>query len=125
MAPSDENLLAGMKLYVANCAVCHGVADGNATNVAHGLYQHPPQLASSGVEDDPPGVVYWKIKHGIRLTGMPSFGATLSDKQIWQLTAFLQHMDRLPPRLDSEWKRARVAETIAPASLQMHRPTQR
>ena len=118
---SDANLMSGMKLYAANCAVCHGAADGKATNIAHGLYQRPPQLASFGVEDDPAGVVYWKIKHGIRLTGMPSFSQTLSDNQIWQITAFLQTMDHLPPDLDAQWKRARVSETVAPASLQMHR----
>ena len=39
-----------------------------------GLYQKPPQLAKDGVEDDPDGVTYWKIAHGIRLTGMPAFG---------------------------------------------------
>jgi len=121
VAVSDASLNSGMKLYVANCAVCHGAADGKATNVAHGLYQRPPQLASFGVEDDPPGVVYWKIKHGIRLTGMPSFSQTLTDDQIWQITAFVQNMDHLPPAVDANWKSARVSETIAPASLQMHR----
>jgi thiosulfate dehydrogenase len=116
--PSGDNLLAGMKLYVANCAVCHGAADGAATNVAHGMYQRPPQLASDGVEDDPAGVTYWKIYHGIRFTAMPSFASTLSEKEIWQLTAFLANMDRLPAGVDSQWKRARVTEAIAPAALQ-------
>ena len=118
---SESNLTAGMKLYVANCAVCHGAANAKATNIAHGLYQRAPQLAAFGVEDDPPGIVYWKIKHGIRLTGMPSFAQSLSDQQIWQITAFVQNMDHLPPAVDANWKSARVSETIAPASLQMHR----
>lgn len=118
VAASDANLLAGMKVYVANCAVCHGTADGKATNIAHGLYQHPPQLASDGVEDDPAGVTYWKVYHGIRLTGMPSFAKTLSEQQIWQVTAFLQKMDHLPAPVDAAWKGARVSETLAPPSLQ-------
>lgn len=115
---SNGNLLAGMKLYLTNCAVCHGVADGKATNIAHGLYQRPPQLASDGVEGDPAGVTYWKVYHGIRLTGMPSFAATLSENQIWQVTAFLQHMNRLPATVRSPWRRARLAEALALASLQ-------
>lgn len=117
IATTDENLLAGMKLYVTNCAVCHGVAGGKATNIAHGLYQHPPQLASDGVEDDPAGVTYWKVYHGIRLTGMPSFATTFSEQQIWQVTGFLQKMDHLPPAVDSAWKRARIDEMLAPASV--------
>lgn len=119
ISASDSNLSAGLRSYVANCAVCHGTANGKATNVAHGLYQHPPQLASDGVEDDPAGVTFWKVYHGIRFTGMPSFGASLTRLQIWQITAFLQRMDHLPPAVESEWKRARIGEAVAPASLQM------
>jgi mono/diheme cytochrome c family protein len=115
---SNATLLAGMHSYVTNCAVCHGVADGKATTVAAGLYQRPPQFAAHGVEDDPDGVTYWKIYHGIRLTGMPSYAATLSQSQIWQITALLSHMDRLPPAVDRQWRNARITEAIAPDSLQ-------
>jgi mono/diheme cytochrome c family protein len=103
-AATDANLAAGIKLYANNCAVCHGAADGKATKVARGLYQKPPQLANDGVEDDPDGVIYWKIAHGIRLTGMPSFDVTLRDEQIWQVTLFLKHMDHLPPAPQRLWK---------------------
>ncbi|HTX59571.1 MAG TPA: cytochrome c [Verrucomicrobiae bacterium] len=101
---TDANLLAGVKLYAQNCAVCHGAADGTPTNVAHGLYQKPPQLATDGVEDDPDGVTYWKIAHGIRLTGMPAFGGTLDRTQLWELALFLKHMDALPPLPQRAWK---------------------
>lgn len=118
MAATPANLVAGMKLYAANCAVCHGAADGKSSNIAHGLYQKPPQFASDGVEDDPAGVTYWKVYHGMRLTGMPSFAATLSENQIWQVTAFLQNMDHLPASVNAQWKAMRVDEAIAPAALQ-------
>jgi thiosulfate dehydrogenase len=101
---NDANLQAGIKLYAQNCAVCHGGADGKPSNVAAGLYQKPPQLAKDGVEDDPEGVTYWKITHGIRFTGMPAFGATLTDQQRWQLSLFLKHMDSLPAAPEREWK---------------------
>ena len=76
------------------------------------------ELASDGVEDDPAGVTYWKVYHGIRLTGMPSFAATLDETQIWQVTAFLQHMDHLPAPVNAQWRAVQVDEAIAPASLQ-------
>lgn len=101
---SDANLIAGVKLYAQNCAVCHGGADGTASNIARGLYQHAPQFAKDGVEDDPEGVTYWKVTHGIRFTGMPSFAATLDDQQRWQLALFLKHMDSLPAAPDRMWK---------------------
>jgi thiosulfate dehydrogenase len=115
---TDAHLVAGMHSYVANCAVCHGVADAKATNIAAGLYQRPPQLAGHGVEDDPDGVTFWKIYHGIRLTGMPSYAGTLNTQQIWQITEFLSRMDRLPANLALQWEKARIPEAIAPPELQ-------
>lgn len=105
---NDENLIAGIKLYAANCAVCHGSAEAQPSNIAQGLYQKPPQLAKDGVEDDPDGVTFWKIAHGIRLTGMPAFGKNLNDNQIWQLTLFLKHMDGLPVAPKRVWKAVRT-----------------
>jgi mono/diheme cytochrome c family protein len=102
----DAGLIAGIKLYVTNCAICHGTSDRRPSTIALGLYQRPPQLAKDGVEDDPDGVIYWKVDHGIRLTGMPAFGKNLNDRQLWQLTLFLKHMDALPPAPQRVWVRA-------------------
>ncbi len=118
VALTDANLVAGIKLYGANCAACHGVADGMASNIAVGLYQHAPQLGRHGVTDDPEGVTFWKIKHGIRLTGMPAFSNTLADTQIWQMTLFLKHMDALSPAAEKAWKALANPVQIAPKSAQ-------
>ncbi|MDE2395844.1 MAG: cytochrome c [Burkholderiales bacterium] len=106
VALNDANLLEGVRLFAQNCAMCHGSSRGtaSASPIAKGLYQKPPQLASDGVEDDPAGVSYWKIKHGIRLTGMPSFRDTLSDQQIWTLALFVSHMDKLPASVQPAWQ---------------------
>jgi thiosulfate dehydrogenase len=113
----DANLIAGIRIYTANCAVCHGGADSKPSNIARGLYQKPPQLATDGVEDDPEGVTYWKVDHGIRLTGMPSFVQSLDDRQRWQVALFLKHMDSLPPRPQRVWKAVTAsAASLAPAS---------
>lgn len=103
---TDQNLIKGVHLFAQNCAVCHGSAKGTAslTPIAKGLYPKPPQLATDGVEDDPEGVSFWRIKHGIRLTGMPSFGYSLSDREIWTLAQFLKNMDKLPPAVQTVWQ---------------------
>ena len=103
--PTEGNLRAGIALYATNCAVCHGSSKGDeaASPIARGLYQKPPQFASEGVEDDPESHSFWKIQHGIRLTGMPSFRGTLSDRQIWTIATFLKHMDALPPQVQPAW----------------------
>lgn len=109
VALTEQNLLEGVTLYARNCAVCHGSASGtaSASPIAKGLYQRPPQLASEGVQDDPEGQTFWKVKHGVRLTGMPSFAATLSDREIWTLALFLKHMDKLPPPVQQAWQQVR------------------
>jgi thiosulfate dehydrogenase len=106
VALTEQNLLDGVALFAQNCAVCHGSAKGAASPspIAKGLYPKPPQLATDGVEDDPEGDSFWVIKHGIRLTGMPSFGDSLSDRQIWTLALFLKHMDQLPPAVQQTWQ---------------------
>jgi len=104
LAANDENIIAGIKLYRTNCAVCHGASDAQASNIATGLFQHAPQLARHSVTDDPEGKIYWFIKHGVRLTGMPSFTDSLTDKQIWQVVLFLKHMDSLSRKAEKAWK---------------------
>jgi thiosulfate dehydrogenase len=103
---TDANLIAGIQLYGRHCAICHGTAagDASASPVAKGEYPAPPQLATNGVEDDPMGWTYWKIDHGIRWTGMPSWKATLSDQQMWTLALFLKNMNKLSPAAEQAWQ---------------------
>lgn len=106
VALTDPNLIAGIGLYAKHCAICHGTAKGDPsmTPIAKGLYIEPPQLASEGVEDDPEGETFWKIKHGIRWTAMPAWAGTLNDEQIWTLALFLKHMDKLPAAAEQAWR---------------------
>lgn len=104
MASSDSVMTAGVKLYRANCLVCHGAADGKASSVAKGLYQKPPQFAKDDVTDDPVEMTYWKVTHGIRLTGMPAYDKSLTDNERWAVATFLRHQDSLPPNALAAWK---------------------
>ena len=67
------------------------------------MYPDAPQLWQPhgagvvGVSDDPPGETYWKVKNGIRLTGMPSFDKVLNDTQMWQVTLLLANADKPLP----------------------------
>ena len=104
-AYTNANVIDGIKLYAENCAVCHGGATGERSNIAQGLYQKPPQFGMQGVEHDPDGFTYWKIAHGIRMTGMPAFESTLSQEQIWKIALFLKRMDSLSPEAEKAWDR--------------------
>ncbi len=104
---TDANFIEGINLYGQHCAICHGTAKGeaSASPVAKGLYPNPPQLGTDGVEDDPEGESFWKIQHGIRWTGMPSWKGSLTDQQIWTIALFLKHMDKLPPAAQAAWEK--------------------
>jgi thiosulfate dehydrogenase len=97
--PTDEaNLLAGAKVYQTQCAVCHGTLGRPESSIAKGMFPHPPQLLppKKGVTDDPVGEIYWKVKNGIRLTGMPGYTDTLTDTELWQVSLMLLHAKELP-----------------------------
>uniref|UniRef100_Q02BX0 Cytochrome c domain-containing protein n=1 Tax=Solibacter usitatus (strain Ellin6076) TaxID=234267 RepID=Q02BX0_SOLUE len=98
MSPNEENLVAGVRIYRDECAVCHGMRDESRTMIAKGLFPHPPALLhGKGVTDDPPGHTWWIVRNGIRLTGMPGFAGSLTDDQIWQVSLMLANADKLPP----------------------------
>jgi thiosulfate dehydrogenase len=122
---TDQNLIAGIQLYAQHCAICHGTAQGDASasGVAKGEYPQPPQLATDGVEDDPEGVTYWKLDHGIRWTGMPSWKDTLSDQQMWTLALFLKHMDKLSPAAQQVWQQVTNTPPTAPATAPATAPS--
>lgn len=102
MSASETNLLIGAHLYRQQCAACHGLY-GRPSSFGEHMYPVAPQLWQPhgagivGVSDDPPGETFWKIKNGIRLTGMPSFGETLNDTQKWQITLLLANADKPLP----------------------------
>jgi thiosulfate dehydrogenase len=100
---SDDVYFAGAKVYEMNCAVCHGLHGQEQTPIAKGEFPKPPKLLEGkGVSDDPVGVTYWKVANGIRLTGMPGFGGSLTTDQMWQVSLLLANSDKLPPRVISE-----------------------
>lgn len=99
----ETNLAQGAAIYTDNCAFCHGVPDTPATKAAKGMFPLPPQLFSHDemVTDDPEGVTYWKVKNGIRMTGMPGFGEMLTDTQMWQVSVLLKNADKISPAVKS------------------------
>jgi thiosulfate dehydrogenase len=97
VAADDTNCLAGAKIYRDNCAICHGLPGAPSSAIAKGLFPEAPALFNGkGVTDDDPGETYWKVMNGIRLTGMPGFRQSLSEREAWQVTLLLAHAGELP-----------------------------
>ncbi|MGH9397891.1 MAG: c-type cytochrome [Terriglobia bacterium] len=100
---TDASLLASVKLYKEHCASCHGDPVTQQRVLGKSFYPPAPQFMTDA-PDMPANQNFYIIKHGIRFTGMPAWGKLLSDNQIWQLTAFLSQMKKLPPPVDQEWQ---------------------
>ncbi len=102
MDASPTNLLLGAEIYHQQCASCHGQY-GRPSDFGGHMFPRSPQLWAPhghgvvGVSDDPAGETYWKIKNGIRLSGMPAFASILNEAQMWQVSVLLSHADKPLP----------------------------
>jgi mono/diheme cytochrome c family protein len=85
----------GAGLYGNLCTSCHLAPSMKKTDLSRGLYPKPPPLAFG--TDLTPAQEFWIIKHGIKLTGMPAWGRTHSDEEVWDVVAFLKKMPDLDP----------------------------
>ena len=111
------NMMNGAMVYTDQCAVCHGLPKHDRSSIAAGMFPRPPQLfQGKGVTDDPAGETYWKVKNGIRLTGMPAFKNTLSDKELWQVSILLANADKIDDSTRKMLETATPTLTPKPAS---------
>jgi mono/diheme cytochrome c family protein len=115
LSPTDANVTDGMKLYTMNCALCHGTLDRKPAPLAHNFYPPVPNLVSDP-PDDPEWHVFYTIRTGVRYTGMPAWEGVLPEQDMWKITTFLSHMDKLSPAVQDYWKNSFGASATAPAS---------
>lgn len=91
---SDTELIAGGRLYLDGCAGCHGTPGGPARK--HLEFLSPTEFARVGTKYSE-SESFWVIRHGLRRTGMSAYGSFYSERQLWQLAAFVVRMNSLPP----------------------------
>jgi len=94
--PAPTNLQAsveeGDKLFGTECAMCHGMDGHTPTDNGRWMYPRASDLTSPGVQRYSDGELFWLVKNGIRLSGMPAFGRVESDEHIWNLVHYLRTM---------------------------------
>jgi hypothetical protein len=76
--------------------------------VALGLRPAPVNLANTGIEW-PPKHLYWTIKHGLKLTGMPAWQFRLQEDELWALVAYVRKLPYETPRQFQDELRADLA----------------
>ncbi len=95
---SEATLLVGTDHFAAHCAVCHGAPGVPRGDIAEGLYPPPPDLKEASRRYTP-GELFWILKHGLKMTGMPAW-SDHTDQELWATVAFLE---RLPTMSDADY----------------------
>ena len=94
---SDEDRSPrGAKAFDEMCTGCHGAPGREPFLGAGDMNPPPPDLAEIAPARSP-RELFWVIKHGLRMTGMPAWGPTHGDDQLWDLVAFMGRLPDLTP----------------------------
>jgi mono/diheme cytochrome c family protein len=96
----STKVLIGVEHYAAHCAVCHGAPGVPKGDIGRGLYPQPPDLANTPTLYSP-AELFWIVKHGIKMTGMPAW-SDHSDGELWATVAFVE---KLPGMSEQEYAR--------------------
>lgn len=115
-AENDELLATGFHHYDEMCVVCHGAPGVERSEIGEGIEPEPPDLAD--VADDwALPEIFWITSHGIKMAGMPAFGPTHSEDEIWGISMFTKRL----PQIDAAGYarlRREAAEREAPPAGQ-------
>jgi mono/diheme cytochrome c family protein len=93
---TNENLIAGGRVYFSECSGCHGELEKGKGGSGNALVPSPPQFSSVGT-DYTEAQLFWIAKHGVRNTGMFANGQWDPDDKLWQAAAFIKRINSLPP----------------------------
>ncbi|MGE0372941.1 MAG: cytochrome c [Gammaproteobacteria bacterium] len=110
----EAAVISGTEHFAAHCASCHGAPGVPRGDIANGLYPKPPDLAHAA-RHYTPGELFWIVKNGIKMTGMPAWNDH-SDKELWATVAFLQ---KLPGMSEADYAKL-VRESMTHGSGQHH-----
>jgi mono/diheme cytochrome c family protein len=90
----------GFREYDEMCVFCHAAPGKERSSVSKGMRPQPPLLANAA-KDWTNSQLFWIVRNGVRMTGMPAFGVTHSDEQIWNIVGFVR---RLPQMSADEYR---------------------
>jgi mono/diheme cytochrome c family protein len=105
VAVTPAGLTEGARDYEAHCAVCHGGARAKISPLRDKFNPPAPQLINR-IPHDEESWLFWVTKHGVRMTGMPSWDGVLSDEAMWNIISFIKHSDKLPADVSAAWRTA-------------------
>ncbi len=96
--PADRqtSIEEGDRLFGTECAACHGLDGHKLTDAGRWMYPRAADLTSPAVQRYSDRELFWIVKNGIRLSGMPAFARVESDEHIWNLVHYVRTIQRPP-----------------------------
>ena len=97
IALSAEVLASGRAHFADHCATCHGNDGKGATTIGKNLYPKAPDMTLPATQNLTDGELFWIIKNGVRLTGMPAWGADTpeDDRATGAQVHFIRHLPKI------------------------------
>ncbi len=95
-APPEIPPAEGAADYDRVCVTCHGAPGVQRSPIGQGLYPLPPHLQETA-DEWTVEQVYWLAKHGVKDTGMPAFGATQNEHELWAMAYLVKRLPSLKP----------------------------
>jgi mono/diheme cytochrome c family protein len=106
IAVTPDVIHEGMAHWADHCATCHANNGSGDTMYGKTMYPRPPDMRKKGTQELSDGELYYTIKNGIRLSGMPAFGDPGDDDpDSWKLVAFIRHLPKLSSQEEMEMER--------------------
>src|SRR5262249_14659947 len=103
-AEDASTVQAGARAFsTRGCVNCHGAPGVEWAQWSEGVRPDPPDLKEDSGERQP-NELFWVIRNGIKMTGMPSFAtAGVSDDEIWKIVAFVKKWESVTPEDYKAW----------------------
>jgi mono/diheme cytochrome c family protein len=92
----ERRVASGLAHFRAHCVVCHGAPGIAPAPFALGMTPTPASLVHTARAWQP-AEMYWVIRQGIKMTGMPAWEFRLADEEMWSIVAFLRRLPALSP----------------------------
>jgi len=103
---SEENVAEGRAHWADHCATCHANNGSGETMFGRAMYPKPPDMRQAETQRQSDGKLYYTIKNGVRLSGMPAFGDP-GDQDIdtWKLVCFVRQLPKLSLEQEQQMKK--------------------
>lgn len=89
---SAAALVEGRRIYLQSCSMCHGSTGAADAPLANAFYPPVPDLRST-TRRWSDRELFWTVRNGIRMTGMPAWRSILNDQQTWSVVAYLRRLN--------------------------------